>query len=154
MKRFVLATLFTLVASVANAGGVDFSGRWNFDAAQSQNIGMMAQATVVSTITQTATTLSVADHSVFGGRSMDDHTAYDLTGAPAQNLSKMTGAGTTHSRWNGNRLVTEWDSAGAVPGSTVTRIETRYLSQDGRTMFIESSRPGKATIVMAFDRAQ
>jgi len=155
MKRFILSVAFVFAASAASAAGTtDFSGRWNFDAAKSQNIGMMAQATVVSAITQTATTLSVDDHSAYDGRSIDDHTVYDLTGAPAQNVSKMSGAGTARSKWDGNRLVTEWSSSGAVPGSTATRFETRYLSEDGQMMLVESRRAGKPAIVMAFDRAQ
>ena len=154
MKRLILATALALTSQMATAEAADFSGRWNFDPGKSRNIGMMAQATVVSTIAQNGTRLSVDDHSAFGGRAMDDHTIYDLTGAPAQNTSKMSGTGTTRSRWDGNRLVTEWDSEGAVPGSTVTRTETRYLSVDEQTMFVESSSAGKAPVIMVFDRAQ
>jgi hypothetical protein len=152
MKRLFFAAAMLLAAGGANAA-TDFSGRWNFDPGKSQNVGMMAQAAVVSNIAESATTLTVDDHSVFAGRSMDDHTVYDLTGAPATNTSKMSGAGTTRSKWDGNRLVTEWDSAGVVPGSTVTRIETRTLSVDGQTMFVESRRADKPPVVMAFDRA-
>lgn len=153
MKRLILAAMLALASQTATAA-TDFSGRWNFDPGKSQNVGMMAQATVVSTIAQSGTRLTVDDHSVFGGRTLDDHTIYDLTGAPAQNVSKMSGTGTTQSTWDGNRLVTRWNNEGAIPGSTVVRVETRYLSADGQTMFVESSRTGKAVIVMAFDRAQ
>ena len=151
MKRFLLAAALLLIAGTADAA-TDFSGRWVFDPGKSQNIGMMAQANVVSVIVQTPTTLTVDDHSVFAGVAMNDHTVYDLTGAPATNVSKMSGTGTTQSKWDGNRLVTEWDSAGAVAGATVVRIETRTLSVDGQTMLVESRRANKPAVVMAFDR--
>jgi hypothetical protein len=64
----------------------------------------------------------------------------------------MSGTGTTQSKWDGNRLVTEWNSAGAVAGATVVRIETRTLSVDGRTMCVESRRANKPAVVMAFNR--
>jgi hypothetical protein len=152
MKRFLLVAALSLIATSAVAAP-NFSGRWTFDPGKSRNVGMMAQASVVSTIEQTATTLTVDDHSVFAGAAMDDHTVYDLTGAPATNVSKMSGTGTTRSKWDGARLVTEWDSAGAIAGSTNIRIETRMLSSDGQTMLVESRKADKPAVVMAFDRA-
>jgi len=155
MKVFVLmVALLTATAEVQAANVPDFSGRWSFDAGKSQNIASMAGAAITSTVAQTSATLTVDNHSIFGGRTIDDHTVYDLTGAPAQNASPMSGTGMTLSRWQSGTLVTEWDSAGAVPGATTKRFETRTLSPDGQTMFIESERAGRPAIVMAFDRVQ
>ena len=115
---------------------------------------MMAQAGIVSTEYSARIALTVDNHSTFAGQSIDDHTVYDLTGTPAQNSSRMAGSGTTRTRWEGDRLITDWQNAGAVPGSTVSRIETRFLSADGQTMTLESARPGKPAVVMVFDRDQ
>jgi|SRR5215469_996899 len=155
MYRFVLGTILALVASAGSAAdSAGFAGRWVFDAAKSTNAQAMAQATIVSTITQTSTTLIVLDHSMFNGKSIDDRTVYDLTGVPAQNRSMMGGPATTTSHWDGGRLVTVWESGGAMAGTTVRRTETRHVSADGRTMFVESSRAERPTLVLAFDRAR
>jgi hypothetical protein len=49
-------------------------------------------------------------------------------------------------------LVTSWESEGAVAGTKVVRTETRYLSDDGKTLFLESARAGKEPMVIVFDR--
>lgn len=153
MKRCILIAAIVVAASGAHAAGApDFSGRWAFDAARSRNVGTMAEAAIVSTITQNPTSLTVDDHSVYQGHAMDDRTVYDLTGSPAQNVSRMSGSSTTRSKWEGDRLLTEWQTAGAVSGSISTRNETRYLSADRKTMYVKSATSGHAPIVMAFDR--
>jgi hypothetical protein len=58
----------------------------------------------------------------------------------------------TSSKWSGNKLVTIWESEGAVAGTKVIRTETRYLSEDGKTMFLESSRGNNPPMVIVFDR--
>jgi hypothetical protein len=64
----------------------------------------------------------------------------------------MGGSATTRSHWEGMKLVTTWESEGSVAGTTVERTETRYLSPDGATMYVESGRAGHEAMVMVFTR--
>jgi hypothetical protein len=154
MKKTVAAMLVFLGAFVVQAASApaNFSGNWTFSPAQSKNIGMMGQAKVQTTVTQSKARLVVDDDSVFNGQADNQHTTYDLTGKLVTNTSMMAGQATTRSHWEGTRLITEWESAGAIAGTTTTRIETRYLSPDGMTMYVESMRPGKDPMVMVFTK--
>ncbi len=154
MKKTMVRVLLLLTALVVQAASApaNFAGNWTFDSAQSKNIGMMGQAKIQTTVTQSKTRLMVDDNSVFSGQADTQHTIYDLTGKPVINTSMMAGQATTRSHWDGARLITEWESAGAIAGTTTTRIETRYLSPDGKTMFVESARPGKDPMVMVFTK--
>ena len=151
MRR--VALLFLVVAfAAAAANPPDFSGTWIFNAGKSKNVGMMASAEHTSTITQTAKVLSVTDVTVFSGQKQTHETRYDLSGATVLNDSPMGDKSQTSSHWSGNKLVTSWESEGAVAGTKVVRTETRYLSDDGKTLFLESARAGKEPMVIVFDR--
>jgi len=154
MKKTMVTVLLLLTALVVQAASApaNFAGNWTFASAQSKNIGMMGQAKIQTTVTQSKTRLVVDDNSVFSGQADTQHTIYGLTGKPVINTSMMAGQATTRSHWDGARLITEWESAGAIAGTTTTRIETRYLSPDGKTMFVESARPGKDPMVMVFTK--
>jgi hypothetical protein len=148
MGLFFLAVVFAAVA----ANPPDFSGTWIFNAGKSRNVGMMASAEYTSTIRQTAKVLTVSDTTVFSGQKQTHETRYDLTGATVPNDSPMGDKSQTSSHWAGNRLLTSWESDGAVAGTKVVRTETRYLSDDGKTLFLESARAGKEPMVIVFDR--
>jgi hypothetical protein len=49
-------------------------------------------------------------------------------------------------------MVTTWTSPGSVAGTKTVRTETRSLSDDGRTMTVESRRGQSPAIVMVYDR--
>lgn len=49
-------------------------------------------------------------------------------------------------------MITDWESPGAIAGTVVKRIETRYLSPDGKTMYVESARPGKDPMIIVFTK--
>ena len=134
------------------AASADFSGRWTFDAAESTNADSMSQATIVSTIAEGPTRLTVVDHSVHDAKSQDSRTVYDLTGQPVTNRSETGGRSTTITYWAGRKLVTEWESEGTVSGSRVRSREARYLSPDGQTMYLESSGTGGRARVFVFHR--
>lgn len=151
IRRIALLVLAVAFAAVAT-NTPDFSGTWVFNAGKSKNVGMMASAEYTSTITQTRKVLTVNDVTVFSGQKQAHETRYDLTGAPVPNDSPMGEKSQTSSRWAGNRLVTTWESEGAVAGTKVVRTETRYLSDDGKTLFLESARAGKEAMVIVFDR--
>ena len=154
MKKTPVTVLLLLTALVDQAASApaNFSGNWKFDWAQSKNIGMMGQARIQTTVTQSKTRVVVDDNSVFSGHADTQHTIYDLTGKPVTNTSMMAGPATTRSHWDGARLITGWQSAGAIGGATTTRIETRYLSADGKTMYVESARSGNDPMVMVFTK--
>lgn len=148
MGLLFLAVVFTAVA----ANPPDFSGTWIFNSGKSKNIGMMASAEYTSTITQTAKVLTVSDATVFSGQKQTHETRYDLTGATVPNDSPTGDKSQTSSHWAGNKLLTSWESDGAVAGTKVVRTETRYLSDDLKTLFLESARAGKEPMVIVFDR--
>lgn len=141
-----------LLLPAAATPSATLAGHWTFDPKQSQNVGMMASMVIHTTIVQTPTNLIVDDVSDFNGEKDTQHTAYNLAGKPATNKSIMGGSATTRSHWEGEKLVTEWESPGSIAGSTVKRTETRYLSPDGATMYVESSRAGHPAMVMVFTR--
>ena len=146
-----LALCGTLVpAAGAQVGSL--SGHWTFDAKQSRNVGMMAGMAIHTTISRTSTEVIVDDVSDFNGEKDTQHTVYNLAGKPVTNTPIMGGTATTRSRWEGAKLVTVWESAGSVAGTMVERTETRYLSTDGATMYVESKRPGNEAMVMVFTR--
>ena len=156
MKKVVAGFVFLLLAGLAYAASVpaNFTGEWVFDATQSKNVGMMAQGKIHTTVVQTKSRVVVDDESDFNGQKDTQHTIYDLTGKPITNTSMMAGQATTRSHWESGRLITEWESAGAIAGTVVKRTETRYLSPDGKTMYVESARPGKDPMVIVFTKGK
>jgi hypothetical protein len=153
MKSRVL-TLMCLVGVAAFAAKrPDFAGSWEFNAAKGKNIGMMTQVKMTQTIQQTDAAMEVLSHSTFQGSDQDLRTHYDLTGKPIANESPMAGPSETISKWDGDKLVTNWTSQSAVAGGEkVVRIETRSVSADGNTMTIESVRGSNPPVVIVFDK--
>ncbi len=154
MKQTVAVFVLLFLAGFAFAASApaNFSGNWDFDPAQSKNVGMMAQGKIHTTVVQTTFKIVVDDTSEFNGQKDTQHTVYDLTGKPATNTSMMAGQAITRSHWEESRLITDWESPGAIAGTMVKRTETRYLSPDGKTMYVESARPGKEPIIIVFTR--
>jgi hypothetical protein len=146
------AGLTLFCADARAADHPDFSGTWTFAPARSRDVGMMADAAITSVVRQSKDRLVVDDASVFGGKTYAEHTVYDLTGAPSSNTSPTMGPSVGRSRWDGARLITDWERQGALAGSVQHRLEARSLSADGRVMTLESERPGKPPMVMVFER--
>jgi len=155
MKKQFAALVFLLNAMLVSAAPApaNFAGNWTFDPAHSNNVGMMAQGKIQTVITQTKTVVVVDDTSVFNGQTDTQHTVYNLTGKAVANVSMMSGRATTRSHWAATRLITDWESPGAIAGTVSKRTETRYVSLDGKTMYVESGRPGKEPMVLVFARA-
>lgn len=151
VKTVVLALGLIAVAAMAQKVA-NFSGTWQFNPEKSQNIGMMASAQITSTIKQTRQTLTVVDDTAMGGQKQSHETDYDLSGKQVANKSPMGENSQTTSKWSGSKLITTWTTEGAIAGTKVVRIESRYLSSDGKTMFLESRRGNNPPMVMVFDR--
>ena len=156
MRKTAVGFAFLLLAGLAHAvsAPANFSGNWAFEPSLSKNVGMMAQGKINTTVVQTNLKIVVDDNSEFNGQKDTQRTVYDLTGKPVPNTSMMAGQATTRSHWEGARLITDWESPGAIAGTTVKRTETRYLSPDGNTMFVESARSGKDPMVIVFTRSR
>jgi hypothetical protein len=154
MNRTLLWILFCLISTIGSSAqaAANFAGKWVFDSAHSKNVAMMAQATIRTTIRQSKLQVVVDDASTFNGQSDIQHTVYDLSSKPVQNKSAMAGSAASRSRWEGSRLITGWESAGAIAGTTVKRTETRFLSPDGETMYVESGKAGKDSMVIVFKK--
>jgi hypothetical protein len=146
---FCVCAIATVSAAVSTP---NFTGTWVFNAAQSKNIGMMASAQITSTIKQTRMKLTVVDDTTMGDQKQSHETDYDLSGKRVANESPMGEHSQTSSKWSGNKLITTWETEGAVAGTKVIRIEKRYLSGDGKTMFLESARGNNPSMIIAFDR--
>ncbi|HLK21231.1 MAG TPA: hypothetical protein VKT81_19910 [Bryobacteraceae bacterium] len=144
----MIHTLLLLLASLTH----DFSGTWEFNPSKSQNIGMMAEMKLTSTVKQSKRELIITDVSTFNGRQQTNQTRLDLTGKPVPNQTPMEAKAETVTNWDGDRLVTTWTSPGSIAGTTSVRTETRSLSEDRKTMTVESSRRKGPAMVMVYDR--
>jgi hypothetical protein len=144
------------IALVAMPGSAqsqtDFSGKWEFNPSLSKNIGMMAQMKLTAKVKQTSDKLIVTSSTAFNGNFQESDLRLDLTGKTVQNRNPMEALADTVSRWDGKKLVTTWTSPGSVAGTTSVRIETRFLSDDGHTMTVESKRGNAPAIVMVYER--
>jgi hypothetical protein len=131
---------------------ITLAGQGTYDPAQSKNVGMMAGTKIHTVVAQSPSEPTVDDYSEFNGQKDKQHTVYNLTGKAASNTPIMGGTATKRSRWEDARLITEWESPGSIAGTTVKGTESRYVSPDGATMYVESSRPGQDPMVMVFTR--
>ncbi len=152
MHRIAEFLAVALTVAVPLIAQQDFSGKWEFNAAKSQNIGMMAAMKLIATVKQDSREMVITNVSNFNGREQSSETRLDLTGKPVPNKNPMEAMADTVTKWDGKILVTTWTSPGSIAGSTSVRTETRTLSADGRTMTVESRRGKQPPMVMVYDR--
>jgi hypothetical protein len=134
------------------AVGTNFSGTWEFSPAKSKNVGMMSEMKITATVRQGAGELVITNASVLNGEKQTFETRLDLSGKTVVNETPMGARAETVTKWDGKRLVTTWTSAGSVAGTQTVRTETRSLSDDGKTLSVESSRAKAAPMVMIYER--
>ena len=130
----------------------NFAGKWEFNPAQSKNVGMMAQMKLTVTVKQTRDEMIITNASMMDSKEQTSETRFDLSGKPVSNKAPMEATAETVTKWDGNRLVTTWTSPGSVADTKVVRTETRTISTDGRTMTVESKRGQSPAIVMVYER--
>jgi len=148
-----LALAFISAAAQA-AAPVDFSGTWILNTDKGQNLGMVSAIQETLLLTQTDTTLDQAFTDTFNGNTTTRSVNYDLGGGPVTNFAAMGEQSETISTWEGARLITTWTSEGAIAGTSVVKTETRWLSDDGKTLSVESSRGDRPSMIMVYDRQE
>lgn len=157
MKNLAISIALAILLSGAPAFGqavADFSGSWELNPAEGENLGMMAAVKESLTISQTEAELSIAFTDVFGGNTTTRQVTYDLGGDPVTNFTAMGEQSETVAAWVDDRLVVTWTSEGAIAGTTVERTETRSLSDDGFTMTVTSARGSKPPMVMVYEKRE
>jgi hypothetical protein len=152
MKNSTMLMLAAILAAHPLCAEQDFSGQWEFNPSKSQNIGMMAQMKLLTTVKQTKREVIITDFSTFNGKEQTNETRFDLTGKPVPNKNPMEATAETVTKWDGDKLVTTWTSPGSIAGTNSIRTETRSLSPDRRSMTVESSRGKGPAMVMVYDR--
>jgi len=152
MHRFGLALAMASAVAIQTPPSSNFSGSWVFNPARSRNIGMMAELRDTVTIEQTASQITITDHSTMDGQTSTREVRLDLGGKPTTNAGPMGDQNETVARWQDGKLVVTWTADGAVAGTRVVRTETRSLSADGKTMTVESVRGNNPPIVMVFEK--
>jgi hypothetical protein len=141
------------VVALHAAAQVKFDGKWEFNPSLSKNVGMMAQMKLRSTVKQSGDEMVITSVSSFSGSGeQTSELRFDLTGKPITNKAPMEAPADTVTKWDGNRLITTWTSEGSVAGTKSVRTETRSLSDDARTMTVESKRGSSSAIVMVYER--
>lgn len=154
MKRMwvTIFAISTLVTMTVAADPVDFSGTWVLNTKQGQNLGMVAAIQETLVIAQTPEALDLDFSDVFQGKTTTRQVHYELSGAPVENFAAMGDPSETVSSWDGEKLVTTWTSEGAIAGTEVVKTETRWLSDGGNTMSVETARGDNPSIIMVYDR--
>lgn len=155
MKKLTIyaaGLLLALSASLSHGDSTDFSGTWVLNTDKGQNLGMVAaiQETLVISQTEDAMVLDFTD--IFQGNTTTRQVNYDLSGAAVTNYAAMGERSETESAWADGKLVTTWTSEGAIAGTTVVRTETRWLSDDGNTMSVETARGDNPSMIMVYER--
>lgn len=140
------------MALAVQAATPDFSGTWVLNTDKGENLGMVAAIDETIVVTQGEDVLEIDFTDVFQGNTTTREVRYDLSGAAATNYAAMGEKSETVSTWLDDKLVTTWTSEGAIPGTTVVKTETRWLSDDGTTMSVTTDREGRPTMLMVYDR--
>jgi hypothetical protein len=155
MKVWRVFVIMNVVAATAGLHGQatpNFAGKWALNTSKSRNLGMMAALEDTLTISQTSTELVIKDDSSFQGQQNSRELHYNLTGKTTTNEGPMGDRNETVARWIDGKLVVTWTRDGAVAGTKSVMTETRSLSNDGKTMTVESARGSTPPLVMVFDK--
>ncbi len=130
----------------------DYSGTWELNTKKGENLGMVAAIQETLVVSQTETQLTIDFTDVFQGKTSTRQVNYDLAGKPMENFAAMGNRSETVSEWSGNKLITTWTSEGAIAGTEDVRIETRSLSEDGKTMTVATARGEHAPMVLVYEK--
>jgi hypothetical protein len=148
------AYLLVLAGAAATAAPPDFSGTWTMNPDKGENLGMAVAVKQRLVVTQTDQALKQNFTNVFAGNTSTREVNYDLSGTPVTNYATMGDESETVAGWDGDKLVATWTSDGLFPGTQVVKTETRWLSNDGKTMSVETAREGRDPMLMVYDRQE
>ena len=149
----LLGIFLVSVVGLAQAA-TDFSGTWELNSKKGENLGMVAAVDQVLVVTQVETQLTLDYTNVFAFVESKRLVTLDLTGVATENPAAMGDPSQTVSAWEGADLVTTWSTEGAIPDTSVTRIETIALGEDGATMSISTERENKPTMILVYEKQQ
>lgn len=153
LRRYLLIACAGGMTMLAAAQGApDMSGSWVLNTKRGENLGMVAALEQTLVVTQSDARLVLDFTNVFQGNASERHLDLDLTGAAAENPAAMGDPSTTESNWEGERLVTKWTTASAIPGEEVIRIETHELAADGAELHVTTERDNRPTMVLIYER--
>lgn len=149
--KILLGLLLVFLSGLLHAEA-DFSGNWVLNSGKGENLGMVAAVDQTLVVTQTGTQLKLDYTNIFQGAKSKRVVTLDLTGAEVDNPAAMGDPSKTVSKWDGRNLVTTWSTEGAIPGTSVTRIETISLVDDGDSMSITTKRENRPTMILVYDK--
>jgi hypothetical protein len=104
--------------------------------------------------TQTAEKIAFSMTDVFAGITTNRAITYDLAGKTMENKAAMGADSKTVTSWEGKKLLTIWTEEGSILGSTTERIETRWLSEDGKELSVSMARGDNPPIVFVFEKVE
>jgi len=147
------ATCLIVVAATAVAAEpADFSGTWRMNPDKGENLGMAAAVKQTLVITQTPEEFNQNFTNIFAGNTSTREVRYDMSGTPVTNFATMGAESETVARWEDNKLIAIWTSDGMF--GEVVKTETRWLSEDGNTMSVETARENRDPLLMVYDRQE
>ena len=153
MQARLMVFLFMLFGFVGGVqAGTDFSGNWVMNTKLGENLGMMAALKETLTATQTAGQLTLDFIDVFQGNTTTRQVKLDLTGAVVDNFAAMGDPSKTASQWDGDKLVTTWTTAGAIPGTEVVRTGTHMLDDKGSSLTVTIERANRPTMILVYEK--
>lgn len=154
MKTLLTIVFIAFSPIVGAEAPINFSGTWKLNTDKGENLGMMkaVKETIVATQADEQIVFSMTD--VFAGMTTERMVTYDLDGKTMQNKAAMGAASETVTSWKDDKLVTIWTSEGAIFGTKKERTETRWLSPDGKELFVSMVRGDNPAIVFVFDKVE
>ncbi len=132
----------------------DFRGTWILNTDRGENLGMMkaVKQTVVASQSEEGIVFSMAN--TFAGMDSSREISYDLGGKTSENNAAMGAASKTVSSWDGAKLVTIWTEEGAIAGTETERVETRWLSEDGKALSVSMVRGDNDPMVFVYEKSE
>jgi hypothetical protein len=152
LSRLFAGLVFSSLYALSTLAAPDFTGTWVMNVSKSKNLGMMSSMQITLKIDQSQNSLHVIETSKFNGQDQVRELHYDLSGKPAGNSGPMGDSNETITKWVGTTLETTWTQEGAVAGTKTTSQETRWLSDAGKSMSDQYTRPNKEPMVIVFDK--
>jgi hypothetical protein len=154
MKTIITTILLSVTFLAFAEAPTDFNGTWVLNTDKGENLGMMkaVQQTVVASQSEEQVVFSMKN--TFAGKDSSREIVYDLGGKAIENKAAMGAASETVSSWDGAKLVTIWTEEGAILGTETERVETRWLSEDGKELSVSMVRGANDPMVFVYEKSE